>query len=161
MNIQDEQIITTETLEAISYGDLQAKFKDLGIDSAWKPGSKKAIMIEGAIAKLAELKAAKAQGKTPEQVDEDKALAQAEQEKADEAQVLAQAEHDKIKGEQGDVNQEEAIVSEQPKGPKLTREILESNSAAITRELKWATLAQKAILVDKQRKINELLEQLD
>jgi hypothetical protein len=159
MNIQDEQIITAETLEAISYGDLQAKFKELGIGSAWKPGSKKAIMIEGAIVMLAELKVARSEGKAPEAVQADKALAQAEQEKADEAQLLAQAEQDKLAGNVGDI--QDPNEDEAPKQPSLTREILEQNLEAITKGLKWATLAQKAILVDKQRKINELLEQLN
>lgn len=49
-------------LEAIKYGDFLEEFKKLGIPDVWKPGSKKADMVQEALKQLAELKTLKEKG---------------------------------------------------------------------------------------------------
>ena len=46
---------TFETLSEIKYGDLKAKFEELGVGEVWKPGKKGADLINSALDKLSEI----------------------------------------------------------------------------------------------------------
>ena len=45
-----------EELQATQYGDLKAKFAELGIANVWKAGIKKVVLIENAVAVLEKVK---------------------------------------------------------------------------------------------------------
>lgn len=52
-----ETKITEQELNEIAYGDLKAKFEELGVPQAWKGGKKKEDLIASALEALAEVKA--------------------------------------------------------------------------------------------------------
>ena len=65
------QKINQEYLEALKYGDFKKEFEKLGISAVWKPGTKKAEMVQDALRQLKKLKELKAEGTKEEDLEKE------------------------------------------------------------------------------------------
>lgn len=63
---------TFESLSEIKYGDLKAKFEDLGVGEVWKPGKKGVDLINSALDKLSEISGQKEADAVEAKIVEDK-----------------------------------------------------------------------------------------
>lgn len=68
--IVPEVVVTFDMLNAIAYGKpLQEKFEELGIGECYKPGKKKKVNIDAALARLAEIKRLRESGIPDEEIN--------------------------------------------------------------------------------------------
>ena len=102
---QEEQMITFETLNETSYGNLKAKFEELGIPGAWKAGKKKADLINLALSKLEVLRKLKRDGVKKDDLAE--ALKVEEVKQAESGKAIGEGTPEKIDQENLNVKLEE------------------------------------------------------
>ena len=72
MEGQEKKVETFETLSEVKYGDLKAKFEELGIEGVWKPGKKANHLIKEALDKLSEISGEKEKAEAIAKVQEEK-----------------------------------------------------------------------------------------
>jgi hypothetical protein len=118
---------TVENLSELNYGDLKENFENLGVESAWKPGTKAKTMIKNALSKLDIIKKMDTSEKTKEEVDTE----------VEEIEVI-QAELVSVKEEEAKVvakKKDEAVVKA-IKGPnKRTKADIETMIGKLQRAL--------------------------
>ena len=146
-----DRVITKSELSAVKYGDLLAKFTELGIKEVWTPGKKKTFMIEAAIAKLNTIKSLEEKGLSDDEVEQEVELIESKR-----AQFKALSEAKEAEQLQArDDAQRESIVSS-----GYTKEQLELNLKNIKLNLLQSIPQQRDILLKKQQTLQELLDNI-
>lgn len=145
---QNEKIITEQSLSEIKYSDLKKKFEELGVSSAWKPGTKKIEMIKVAIEKLKKIKILQEKGLDKDQVE--KALENAE-EKKDELKLAEEAKKAK------EAEEAEKASFEKLKKKELSKETIEKNLQNIEKNLICCSELHRNILLKKKEELSALL----
>ena len=141
-----EKKVTKSDLSKVKYGELLAKFTELGVPEVWIPGSKKMTMIEKAIAAVQLKSSLESQGLDKKEI-EDKVI------EIEEAKVVA-----KEKEEIAIVEQEEAeqkIAKEKIIKSDLTLEEINYNIKNLESLIKFGIQNQR---VGLQLKLEWLLE---
>lgn len=143
-----KKITTAEELSKVKYGDLLAKFEELGVKSAWKAGKKKKVMIEDAIERLKIKSELEANGKKSEEENVEKVIEDKKEEVAKE--VAAEKEVAKAKVQEDKKNVQSS---------NLTQEQIKENIKRIDANLSHNSVeAQRPILLRKRQWLSELLE---
>ena len=145
--MKNEKIVSKYELNQVKYGDLLAKFTELGIPEIWKPGSKKLSMIEKAIEKLNIKNSLEAKGLEQAEVEKELEIIEEKKEKAIQAEKLEQAKQVEAK--------DRKIVKEVVES-KLSKQQIENNIAIINKNLINVIPSHRTILLKKK----ELLEQM-
>ena len=139
--------ITKAELSEVKYGELFAKFTELGIPEVWKPGSKKIVMIEKAI-EAVKLKASLEDQGLNEKEIEEKVL-----------EVKIAKEEKKIKDEVAKVEKQEAedkAAKSKIEKSNLSLEQIEYNIKNIEANIKFGIPQQRIMLVKKLEWLQEL-----
>jgi DNA-binding transcriptional regulator GbsR (MarR family) len=143
MSTEIKQPITYESLSEVAYGDLLATFKELGVESAWKPGKKKSDMIQNALGQLTVIKQGLAEGKSQEEIDQSLEVQKTIQEEAPQKAKEEEEAKDKVK---------EEIVSKD-----LSKEQIEAAIKNIDANLKGGASTHRLILLAKRKALQEQL----
>mgnify|MGYP003653877991 FL=1 len=141
-----EKKVTKSDLSKVKYGELLAKFTELGVPEVWIPGSKKMTMIEKAIAAV-QLKASlESQGLDKKEI-EDKVI------EIEEAKVVAKQKEEIAIVEQKEAEQK--IAKEKIIKSDLTLEEINYNIKNLESLIKFGIQNQR---VGLQLKLEWLLE---
>ena len=147
--MNNKKAVSIETLNEVKYGDLLAKFTELGIPEAWKPGKKKSAMIKTAIEKLAIIRSLEDRGLDQQEVAEQLIVAEDKKLQADEQKQLEAAQAQEVA--------DKAIVQKVQKS-SLTQDQIKQNLRTIESNLKSNIPAHRDILLKKQEALMALLE---
>mgnify|MGYP003119336736 CR=1 FL=1 len=145
------KIISEQELSQVKYGDLLAKFTELGVKEAWKPGKKKTAMIKLAIEKLDLMRSLEDRGLNQEEITEEIKNIEVIKE---EIKVKDAVEAVKKQEKQDKIVKETIVKS------KYSREILEKNLKNIKLNLLQAIPQQREMLVKKQEALQAELDKL-
>ena len=141
-----EKKVTKSDLSKVKYGELLAKFTELGVPEVWIPGSKKMTMIEKAIAAV-QLKASlESQGLDKKEI-EDKVI------EIEEAKVVAKQKEEIAIVEQKEAEQKAS--KEKIMKSDLTLEEIDYNIKNLESLIKFGIQSQR---VGLQLKLEWLLE---
>ena len=141
--------ITAQSLKEVKYGDLLAKFTELGIPEVWKPGSKKAKMIATAVEKLAIVRSLEDRGLNQEEVQEELVKVEIKQQEVKQQKEVEVAQAQEAK--------EQAVVEKVEKS-KLTQDQIKYNLRSIEQCLMANVPAQRTILLLKKEALLALLD---
>lgn len=147
--MNNKKAVSAETLSEVKYGDLLAKFTELGIPEAWKPGKKKSAMIKAAIEKLAIIRSLEDRGLEQEEIAEQLIVVQDKKIQAEEQEQLEIAQAQEVA--------DKAIVQKVQKSG-LTQDQIKQNLNVIKQNLMSNIPAHRDILLKKQEALTALLE---
>lgn len=144
----EKKIITADELSKVKYGDLLAKFEELGVKAAWKAGKKKKQMIDDAIERLKIKSELESNGQevieeNVEKVIDDKKEEVAQEKKAAKEEVQKEREEDKKKLQNSNLSQEEIKLN-----IERIDNLLKGNSIP----------TQRPILLRKRQWLSDLLD---
>ena len=142
------EVVTKQELNEVKYGDLLAKFTELGIEEAWTPGKKKLDMIDKAIEKLNIKRSLEEKGLEGKEIEKELEVIEQAKVEAGKAEALANAIAEEEKDKQMVVEIEEI---------KLTKEQIESNIKNIDANLRGGVAAHRNILLKKRDVLEDLL----
>jgi hypothetical protein len=145
--------LTFEDLNKVKYGDLEETFTELGIPGAWKPGTKKKVLIEEALAQLRDLKELVENGMSEEEAKKKLLI------KSQERKLAEQIEKEKRKKELEVKEVSKATdLMRRIKRMKLSDEQLQYNLRNIRGNLKNAPSGpNRLILLQKEAAIEAIL----
>lgn len=147
-----ETVITKEILMAVNYGvDLKNKFKEIGVEAAWKAGKKKEELIDSALVMLTQAKALKEQGTDETDVDAALKLKEAKDAEDKEKEEVRKSELIEKAAKVVSKSLEDIVAS-------LSSEILESNLINIESNMRLNIPAQRDTLLNKKHIIQAELE---
>lgn len=147
--MKNTQVVSAETLKQVKYGDLLAKFTELGIPEVWKPGSKKAKMIATAVEKLAIVRSLEDRGLNQEEVQEELVKVEIKQQEVKQQKEVEVAQAQEAK--------DQAVVKKVEKAA-LTQDQIKSNLRVIEQNLMSNVPAQRTILLLKKEALLALLD---
>ena len=140
--------VTASELNSVKYGDLLAKFTELGVEKAWKAGKKKKTMIEDAIERLKIKSELEAKGKEAQEENVENVIEEKKEEAAKEVAAEKKVAKAKIQEDKKNVQ-----------SSNLTQEQIKENIKRIDANLKFNSVeAQRPILLRKRQWLSELLE---
>ena len=140
--------MTKKELNEVHYGKLKEKFEELGVAGAWKPGGKKADMINEALKQLAIVKDLK-KNDTPEEEIQEKL-----EEKVKEIEVVEQKE---IKVQAKKVKKAEGEIEAKCRKVKMSKEDLEKKIGLLNHMANNGNPHHKAKFVKKIEVYEKLL----
>lgn len=146
------KLVTQEELEKVAYGDLLKKFKELGVESAWVPGSKKKDMIKNALDKLVIVKKMIDVGLDQEAIESQLELA--EQKKAEDKLK------EKVAKEKEKEDAEQAVVKEIFE-KKMDLPTLHKVLKNIDANLNGGASTHREILLKKRNVIQTLIDEAE
>jgi multidrug resistance efflux pump len=141
--------VTVEDFKDVKYGDLLAKFTELGVPNAWANGKKKIDMIYKAVKQLAVIKSLENEGLSDEQVKEELIKADIAREEL--------VKDEQVKFAQDAEIADKAIVDKIEKA-ELTQDQIKSNLKTIEQNLKSNIPAHRDILQKKKEALLALLD---
>jgi hypothetical protein len=140
--------MTAEDFKDVKYGDLLAKFTELGIPEVWKAGKKKKQMIDKAVEQLAVIKSLENSGLKEEDIKEELKIVEVKKAEAKEAKELEEV----VEAEKAD----KAIVEKVEKAG-LTHDQIKANLRSIEQNLMSNVPAQRIVLLKKKEALLALL----
>tara|TARA_R110000744_G_scaffold373093_1_gene485111 strand:- start:774 stop:1220 length:447 start_codon:yes stop_codon:yes gene_type:complete len=141
--------MTAEDFKDVKYGDLLAKFTELGIPDVWKAGKKKKQMIDKAIEQLAVIKSLENNGLKEEEIKEELKIVEVKKAEAKEAKELEEV----VEAKKAD----KAIVAKVEKAG-LTQDQIKANLRSIEQNLMSNVPAQRIVLLKKKEALLALLD---
>ena len=139
--------VTKASLSKVKYGELLAKFTELGIPEVWKPGSKKMAMIDKAIEAVKLKSSLEEQGLNKEEIElkvEEVEVAKIEKEKKEAIKKIEEQEA------------ADAKAKEKINNAGLTLEQIEYNIKNCEANIKFGIPAQRVTLVKKLEWLQDL-----
>jgi hypothetical protein len=146
--------ITEEYLKSVKYGDFAELFKELGIESVWKPGTKKDKLVAEALKQLRTLADLKKKGLTEDDAAKQLEIETAKRLEKEEKARLKKIDKDNKKQAKDAENKVEKVVKQ-----KFTKVQLEAGIKNINANLKNAP--SKAFRHSLLTKKNTLLAALE
>lgn len=146
--MKNTKAVSAETLSEVKYGDLLAKFTELGIPEAWTPGKKKSVMIKAAIDKLAIVRSLEDRGLDQEQIADELVEVEKSQQEAKEQKQLEIAQEQEVA--------DKAVVQKVQKAG-LTQDQIKQNLKTIEQNLMSNIPAHRDILLKKKEALMALL----
>tara|TARA_R110000796_G_scaffold68451_3_gene156823 strand:+ start:2689 stop:3135 length:447 start_codon:yes stop_codon:yes gene_type:complete len=141
--------MTAEDFKDVKYGDLLAKFTELGIPDVWKAGKKKKQMIDKAIEQLAVIKSLENSGLKEEDIKEELKIVEVKKAEAKEAKELEEV----VEAKKAD----KAIVAK-VENAGLTQDQIKANLKSIEQNLMSNVPAQRIVLLKKKEALLALLD---
>ena len=141
--------MTAEDFKDVKYGDLLAKFTELGIPDVWKASKKKKQMIDKAIEQLAVIKSLENNGLKEEEIKEELKIVEVKKAEAKEAKELEEV----VEAKEAD----KAIVAKVEKAG-LTQDQIKANLRSIEQNLMSNVPAQRIVLLKKKEVLLALLD---
>lgn len=145
-----KQVVSAETLSEVKYGDLLAKFTELGIPEVWKPGSKKIKMIETAIEKLAIVRSLEDRGLEQKEIEQELVNVELKKQQKEEQQLVEAAKQQEAA--------DKAIVTKVEKS-NLSQEQIKFNLNIIEQNLMSNIPSHRDILLKKKEALLALLDE--
>ena len=143
--------ISEQELSKVKYGDLLAKFTELGVKEAWRPGKKKTAMIKFAIEKLDLMRSLENRGLNQDEIIEEVKNIEVKKEEIKVKEAVEAAEKLEI---------EDKVVKETIIKSQYSREQLENNLKNIRLNLLQAIPQQRIMLLKKQETLQSELDNL-
>lgn len=139
--------ITKAELSKVKYGELLAKFTELGVPEVWKAGSKKMTMIEKAIEQVSLKSSLEDAGLNADQIEkkvEEVAVAKIEKKQKEEVAKIEKQEAD------------DAQAKSKIDNAGLTLEQIEYNIKNINANIKFGVAGQRVALLKKLEWLEDL-----
>lgn len=149
--MSEKKLISKHELSKVKYGELLAKFTELGVPEVWKPGSKKAVMIDKAIEQIKIKQNLEQEGLSKKEVEEKVVEINQQKEVAKAQEELKAA---------VEAEQKEFKAQQTTKELKLTKEQIEYNITNIDRNLLQCTDQQRFELIKKKDFLLDLLKDM-